>query len=145
MKVNSLDTLQNMWKKDSKIDYGNLGIEAAKGPSLHSKYLNIMTNHNMMKKKYEIELKKKRKFKWRWYSGKLDDEELKEHNLEQQDLLTKDVQMFIDTDEDIILLQMKVTAQDEVVQYCQSVIKALYDRTWAVRNAIEWEKFSAGR
>ena len=46
-----LDTIQEMWEKDAKIDRDNLHDESLNIPSLHAKYFQIYNTIFLLKKK----------------------------------------------------------------------------------------------
>ena len=49
----TLDKLQEMWEKDSKIDRDNLHEESLNIPSLHAKYFELYNNIFLLRKKAE--------------------------------------------------------------------------------------------
>ena len=50
----------------------------------------------------------------------------------------------MESDEDIIELNLKVEYQKEKVSYLESIIKEVSNRHWKIKNAIEWRKFVSG-
>ena len=53
-----LDTIQEMWEKDAKIDRDNLHDESLNIPSLHAKYFQIYNTIFLLKKKSRATEKK---------------------------------------------------------------------------------------
>ena len=53
----TLDTLQEMWEKDSKIDPDNLHTASLNIPSLHAKYFEIYNTIFLLRKKAEQQRK----------------------------------------------------------------------------------------
>ena len=53
-----LDTIQEMWEKDAKIDRDNLHDESMHIPSLHAKYFQIYNTIFLLRKKSRATKKK---------------------------------------------------------------------------------------
>ena len=53
-----LEKIQEMWEKDSKIDDIMLDKASLKIPQLHQKYLTLLNNNRLLRKKKAQELKK---------------------------------------------------------------------------------------
>ena len=52
-----LDSIQDMWEKDAKLDRDNLHEESLNIPSLHAKYFELYNTIFLMRKKAETEKK----------------------------------------------------------------------------------------
>ena len=59
-------------------------------------------------------------------------------------ILRDQIPTYLETDPRLVPLLLKKAVHDEIVEYCKAVILNLKDRTWTIRNAIEWEKFISG-
>ena len=60
-------------------------------------------------------------------------------------LKTKDEERtFIEADEEVRELKGKVEYYETVVEYLQEVVKSISNRSFQIKNAIEWRKFEAG-
>ena len=55
-----------------------------------------------------------------------------------------DLQMYIQSDEEILEIQGKISYYESIVKYIDGVIKSIDNRGWDIKNAIEWKKFEAG-
>jgi hypothetical protein len=145
----TLDTLSEMWSKDSVIDLTEPARELAKIPSLHSKYLQILSYHNLLIKKITSEYNKKKSIKFQYYNGDLNDpDELSKHGFsepQRKKILKQDIQIYLDGDEDLINLLLKKSLHQEIVDYCNSIIKEINNRTYQVNNIIKWEIFVSGQ
>jgi predicted membrane protein len=147
MKVASLENLMELWSEDAKINMTEPAKELVRIPNLHSKYLNIMTTHKMIMKKYEREYNEKRKIKWEYYNGDLNNpEDLKKHNLPpmQKRVYKQDIVTYLDSDEELNNILIKKMMQEEIVSYSLAVIKELNNRTWQLRSIIDWIKYTSG-
>ena len=70
----TLETLQEMWEKDSKMDRDNLHEESLNIPSLHAKYFELYNNIFLLRKKAEQQRKNIRHERYEYFSGKADPE-----------------------------------------------------------------------
>jgi hypothetical protein len=143
----SIDFVMEEWSKDSVIDETEPGRELIKISKLHSKYLMIMSHHNLLVKKYTIEYNKMKKLRWEYYSGDLNNpEDLETLGLEPwlKKTLRQDIPMYIDSDQLLNNTLLKRTVHQEIVDVCQSILKELQNRTWQLKSFIDWEKFNSG-
>jgi len=142
-----LDELQSEWKQDCIIDELNLGSAAIKTAELHSKYLNYLTTLKLQNRKYESNLLTLRRLKWRYFRGELSKQELDDLGWEQflgNQPLKNEMQEYLDSDPDIIKLSERLEYSRACLLFCETVMKALNSRTWDIKNAIEWTKFTNG-
>ena len=80
-----LDELREQWySKDSIIDESEPGKELIRISSLHGKYLNILSYHRMLARKYVKDYEKMKLIKTEYYLGELSYEELKERGWEPE-------------------------------------------------------------
>jgi hypothetical protein len=143
----NIDALVEEWKKDAVIDETEPHRELIKIPILHSKYLHIMTHHNLMVKKIMNDYNKMKLFKIQYFSGDMNNpEDLKEYNLEPilKKILKPDISMHIDADTDLNKILMKKVIHQEIADFCSSVLKELHSRTFQLRSFIDYEKFLKG-
>jgi hypothetical protein len=143
--MNKLDELLAMWSKDSEIDRTEPGKALLDIPKLHSKYLNILSNHRLLTRDAEFKYNRMKKVKWEYYTGKLDDDELKKYGWEPfQFVLKSDITTYLDSDEDLNKYKAQKIMHEEIVEVCQTIIKELNSRTYQLRAFIDWEKFIQG-
>jgi len=138
--------IREMAKDDLPINEEKLDIESLTIPQLHGKYLNIYQDEKIVLHGLKIEYRKLKKLKWEYYTGKLDQETLKKYNWEQFDLkiLRQDIDLYLEADDELIALEKKLLIQEEKVDYLQSILKALNNRKFHIRDAISWRKFING-
>ena len=141
----TLSEIQDQVKRDLKINDLELDIESLRIPSLHSKYLQLLTENSLLLKKTLGEFTVLKRNKWIYYSGKAPDEVYKEKGEFPLKLSTKEEKStFIEADEEIRELKGKVEYYETVVEYLQEVVKSISNRSFQIKNAIEWRKFEAG-
>ena len=143
----TLKELQDMWQEDCKVDELNLGQESTRIPELHSKYLNHLSTLRLQCRRAQSELFKMRRLKWKYYRGELDQKELNEKGWDQylgNAPLNNQMNEFLDTDEDVIKLTDKLEYLNTCLTLCESVMKSISSRSFDIKNAIEWTKFTNG-
>ena len=69
VKLETLDEVLTQWKTDSTIDNSRLEIASLNASKLHSRYLQIMQNHNLRIRKLDRSYDSLYKDKWQYYSG----------------------------------------------------------------------------
>jgi len=140
----NLEKLQEMWKKDSVIDTDLYCEESTKVPQLHMKYMEFFNMFSLMKRERELEVKKMIKDKWLYYKGKAPSSVYKEMPFDLKLTTKEEITMFIDADEDVCKLQYKIAYIEQTLAFLDSVLRQLNNRTFQIKNAIEWEKFKNG-
>jgi hypothetical protein len=143
--METLDKVLEHWSKDSAVDNTEPSREIIRIPVLHSKYLNIMSNHKLSAKKSFFDYNRMRKLKWEYYTGKMSQEELEEHGWEPfRYTLKSDVTTYLEADNDLIRLLEKKVYHEEVISVCEAILKELNNRTWQLREHMTHERFIQG-
>ena len=141
----TLSEIQEQVRKELKINDLELDIESLRIPSLHSKYLQLLTEHSILLKKTQGEYSVLKRNKWIYYTGKASEEVYKEKGDFPLKLKTKDDERtFIEADEEVRDLKGKLEYYETVVEYLQEIVKSISNRSFQIKNAIEWRKFEAG-
>ncbi len=140
----NLESIQEMWEKDSKIDPDNLHEESIKIPSLHAKYHELYNTITLLYKKAEQQKRNIRHQKYEYFSGKADPEVYLENPFPKKIRDKDTMQKYLDTDEKVSEVSLKVEYYIVMLNYIESILKQLANRTYQIKNAIDWEKFKAG-
>ena len=141
----TLSEIQEQVRKDLKINDLELDIESLRIPSLHSKYRQLLTEHSLLLKKTQGELSVLKRNKWIYYTGRATEDIYKERGDFSIKLKNKDEEKtFIDADNEYRELKGKVDYYSTVVDYLQEIVKSVSNRSFQIKNAIEWRKFEAG-
>ena len=139
-----LDTIQEMWEKDAKIDRDNLHDESLKIPSLHAKYFQIYNTIFLLRKKAEQQRKNIRHERYEYFSGKADPDVYIQNpfpkKIRDKDTMTK----YLDADEKLSNASLKIEYYDTMLTYLESILKVIQNRTYQIKNAIEFMRFNAG-
>jgi|TARA_B100000282_G_scaffold282852_1_gene246016 antirestriction protein len=139
----NLDEIQTLWEEDSKIDEDNLHQESTKIPALHAKYYKILNNILLLKKLEENKFKQLKKDKWQYYTGKSDPEVYIEKPFDHK-VLRQDVDKYMEADEDLIRISSKIDYFQVMLNYLDSILKTINNRTYQIKNSIEWQEFIRG-
>lgn len=139
----NLDEIQTLWDEDSKIDEDELHSESTKVPSLHAKYYRILNNILILKKVEENKFKQLKKEKWQYYTGKADPEVYIDKPFDHK-VLRQDVDKYMDADEDLIKVCSKIDYYQIMLNYLDSILKTINNRTYQIKNSIEWQQFIRG-
>lgn len=147
--MNNLQTILDMWKKDSIIDELNLDEASRESAKLHGKYLELLSVNRMRLKKTEMEFKVLLKNKWLHYNGKLSQEEIDTLGWNYDPLngltvLKGDMDRFYDADPIIQEHQAKLEYIQEMCDTLKEIIDNIKWRSQTIKNMIEWRKFTSG-
>lgn len=143
----SIETLMSMWSEDSIIDSTSMEKELLKISHLHGKYLNIMSYHRHLVRKMESDYKLLKGLREDYYLGHLTKEDLEERGWEpmQHVLSNPQIARKLDTDAELNKLLLKKVAHEEIVSYCENVLKSLHSRTWDLGNYVKYIQLSSGK
>ena len=140
----NLDKIQSMWQEDCKIDIDNMHEESIKIPQLHSKYHEILNNLILLRTKAQKIQKSVRHKRYEYYSGKADPEVYEKEpfpkKVRDKDALIR----YMDADDRVSDANLKVEYYDVMINYTESILKQISNRTYQIKNSIEWHKFQAG-
>ena len=59
-------------------------------------------------------------------------------------MLRTDVDKYIESDEEMIKAKQKVEYLQAVVDYLDKTLRQITNRTFTIKNAIDWRKFTSG-
>jgi len=141
-----LDDIMEMWSEDCNVNRLELGEESLKLPKLHSKYLRIFTEERLLNRRLEGERKELILLKHDYYRGIMPEDDLRANGWEpfRLNVLKSDIPMYIEADQDIIKLNLRIAMQQEKVDALESIIRSINNRGFLIKNAIEFAKFQVG-
>ena len=140
----NLEQIQEMWEKDSKIDPDNLHDESLKIPQLHSKYYTLYNTITLMREKARSQYSKVRLERYNFYTGKAPAEAYIEEPFPYKVREKDAIQRHLEADDRMNKVDMKIKYYDIMLKFLEEVIRAVSNRTYQIKNAIEWNKFQAG-
>ena len=140
----NLEKIQEMWEKDSQIDPDNLHDESLKIPQLHSKYYTLYNTITLLREKARESYAKVRLERYNYYTGKATAEVYAEEPFPYKVREKDAIQRHLDADDKMNKIDMKIKYYDVMLKFLEEIIRAVSNRTYQVKNAIEWNKFQAG-
>lgn len=143
----TIEILMSSWSEDSVIDASSMEKELLKISHLHGKYLNVMSYHRHLVRKMEADYKLLKGLREDYYHGHLTQEELEERGWEpmQHILSNPQIARKLDTDAELNKLLLKKVAHEEIVSYCEGVLKSLHNRTWDLGNYTKYLQLTSGK
>lgn len=131
----NIKELQDEAKKDLEpVDINSIVSVSLNTPTLQGKYIRYMMNENMNLEKASNEYDELYRKKWIEYKEDF-----------QHDLNTKEkMSGIINGDKEIIEIKKKISRSKIIINFLEETIKTLQQRSFHVKNAIEWQKFTHG-
>ena len=139
-----LEKIQAMWEKDSHIDPDNLHDESLKIPQLHSKYYTLYNTITLLREKARESYAKIRLERYNYYTGKATAEVYVEEPFPYKVREKDAIQRHLDADDKMNKIDMKIKYYDVMLKFLEEIIRTVSNRTYQIKNAIEWNKFQAG-
>ena len=139
----TLEELQQSVDRDLKIDDTELDTESINIPLLHNKYLQYYNKFSLLLKKSEYEYRVLKRQKWEYYTGKADESVYREKPFDLK-VLKSDVHIYMESDDELQRADQKTAYLKQVVTYLEQVLRSINNRTFLIKNAIEWKKFTSG-
>ena len=144
-----LNSILTMWEEDCKIDGMKLDTVSSETPTLHAKYLRLLTEAKLQLKRVEFKQKTLLKEKWLYYNGKMSQEELEEKGWNPDpfnglNVMKGEMEHYYDSDPEI-------QKSEELIEYWKTTRDTLIDivdsikwRHQTIRNMISWRQFESG-
>jgi hypothetical protein len=142
-----LSEIQEMWEQDSRIDETNLGRESTRVPTLHAKYLVYLSKVKLQLRKAESDYFNTRRLKYKYYRGEMTQQELEDNEWVQwqgNKPLKNEMDEFLQCDQHLIELEDKIEYFKTVIYTLEQILRSINSRTWDIKSAIEWTKFTNG-
>lgn len=138
-----IEEIRDLMQQDSEIDGTALDSESLKIPYLHSKWYSIFVDEIRVLKGIEQEYNRLVKEKTEYYLGKADDEVYEQKPLDHK-ILKQDLDVYLKADEELMKIDGRRGIQQIKVDMIENFIKSLNQRSFNIRNAIEFMKFKNG-
>jgi hypothetical protein len=138
-----------MWQEDCIIDNNKLDSTSRDTPKLHAKYLQLLAEAKLMKKKAEFAQKNLLKEKWLYYNGKMDQDQLIEKGWDPDPfnglrILKGEMDYYYDSDPEIQQSEEKIEYWKTVIDSLTDIIDNLKWRHQTISNMIRWRQFEQG-
>jgi len=147
--MKTLEEVLEAWESDSQLPRNNLDEASRATPTLHAKYLAVLSQTKLRMKKAEMDQKKLLKLKWLWYNGKMDEEQVKELGwdfdpLEGLKIMKGEMDYYYDSDTEIQESEMKIQYLKTMIDTLNEIVNNLNWRHQSIGNIIKWKVFEAG-
>jgi hypothetical protein len=101
------------------------------------------TKFKLLLTRTEDELRTMKRDKWEYYTGKADPSVYQAKPFDLK-IMRTDIDKYLEADEDIQKLTQKVAYLITVVDFLDKTIRVIVNRTYTIKNAIEWRRFTSG-
>ena len=133
----NLETLNDMWEKDSPLDDEKLDHDSLSIPKLHAKYLRLYNNFVTLRDQAELEVKRTYRDRWEYYTGKSE----KPFPVK---LIKTDVAIYLEADQEYQKSVLKAKYLNQMVEAIKTILSAINNRSFHIKNAVEFAKFLKG-
>jgi len=140
----NLDEIQEMWQRDSVIDPDNLHDESLKIPQLHAKYYTVYNTITLLKERARETYNRVKLERYNYYTGKADPEVYEQEPFPYKVRDKDALQRHMDADEKLNKIDVKIRYYDVMLRFLEDIIKTISNRTYQIKNSIEWHRFQAG-
>ena len=140
----NLDEIQEMWQRDSVIDPDNLHDESLRIPQLHSKYYTLYNTITLLRERSRDSYSRVKLERYNYSTGKAPAEVYVEEPFPYKVREKDAIQRHLEADEKLSAIDMKIRYYDVMLKFLEEIIKTVSNRTFQIKNAIEWNKFQAG-
>ena len=113
-------------------------------PTLHAKYYQLFNDLRLLRAKAKKTYQKVYQERYLYYSGKAEPEVYEKDPFPYKVREKDAIQRYLDSDERLSSVELKVEYYDTMIDYIESIIKIVQNRTYQIKNAIEWQKFIRG-
>jgi hypothetical protein len=140
----TLDEIQEMWQRDAVIDPDNLHDESLKIPQLHAKYYTVYNTITLLREKVRDTYNRVKLERYNYYTGKAPAEVYVEEPFPYKVRDKEALQRHMDADEKLNKIDLKIRYYDIMLKFLEEVIRMISNRTYQIKNSIEFMKFVSG-
>lgn len=142
-----LEELYEIWEKDAKYDDLNLDVDSLNISSLHAKYNRMLSEARSQLRALRINRKTHYATLREYYLGNLNNpEDLERIGREPylNKVLRQNVNDYVEADDDITKIDTRIAVLEEKVEVIIEIMKCIHKRSFDIKHAIEWRKFTTG-
>tara|TARA_B100000925_G_scaffold160872_1_gene120709 strand:+ start:142 stop:567 length:426 start_codon:yes stop_codon:yes gene_type:complete len=139
-----LKNFKRCGKKTQRLTWTTLHTESTNIPGLHAKYFEMYNTIFLMRKKAEQQRKNVRHERYEYFSGKADPDVYIDKPFPKKIRDKDTMQKYLDADEKLSAVSLKIDYYDTMLVYIESILKQITNRTYQIKNAIEFMRFNAG-
>lgn len=144
-----LESIMKEWEDDCKIPQHQLDEVSRQTPSLHAKYLQVLSLTKLKLKRIENSQQNLLKDKWLYYNGKMDQDSILSKGWQPDPfnglkILKGDMDYYYNSDPEIQEADEKVQYYKIMIQTLTEIVDSLKWRHQTIGNMIRWKQFEAG-
>ena len=144
-----LQQILEMWKEDCAIERNNLDETSRVTPALHAKYLELLAQATLAKKRADFQQKSLLKDKWLYYNGKMSQEDIEQQGwvpdpFNGLKVLKGEMEHYYDSDPEIQKSEEKIVYWKTIIETLTDIIDNLKWRHQTIGNMIRWRQFESG-
>ena len=144
-----LQQILEMWKEDCAIERNNLDETSRITPALHAKYLELLAQAKLAKKRADFQQKTLLKDKWIYYNGKMSQEDIEQQGwvpdpFNGLKVLKGEMEHYYDSDPEIQKSEEKIVYWKTIIETLTDIIDNLKWRHQTIGNMIRWRQFESG-
>ena len=145
----NIDDIMKQWQADCVIDRNNLDEVSRQTPTLHAKYLQLLSEAKLRLRREEMKQKTLLKDKWLYYNGKLSQEEIDAKGWDYDPLnglkiMKGEMNYYYDSDKEIQDSELKVQYYKTCIDTLTDIVDSLKWRHQTIGNMIRWRIFESG-
>jgi hypothetical protein len=143
-----LNSILDMWKEDCHIGQ-KLDEASRQTPTLHAKYLRLLSEAKLSLKKAERNQKILLKDKWMYYNGKMTEEDINKRGWDFDPfdglrVMKGEMEYYYNADTDIQRSEELITYWKTVIDTLQEIVDNIKWRHQTIGNMIKWKVFESG-
>ena len=113
-------------------------------PQLHAKYFDLHNTIFLLRKKADQQRKNIRHERYEYFSGKSDPDVYIKDPFPKKIRDKDTMQKYLDADGKLSNSSLKIEYYDTMLTYIESILKVVQNRTYQIKNAIEFMRFQSG-
>ena len=141
-----IEEIEALWSVDSKIDMLDIATDSSQTYELHSKYYKILNRAKYTIAKLNGERSKLSLVLADHYLGNLDKDTMKQYGLQPfgRTVLKSDVPNWVASNNLMVEINLSIAQTQAIIDFLDSIIRAIHNKGFVVRNIIEQRKFENG-
>ena len=132
------------WVKDAPIDETDLSGSARAIPILHTKYYPIYKKEKLKLAAMRLKLTKLKHAKEDFMNNPTEEDFARGWEYPDRKILKGDIRQYLEGDDDILKLQLRIAAQAEFVDMLQDILRQIGNRNFIITNMIKDRDFLHG-
>jgi len=140
-----IEQIEQLWSDDSTINTTDLTKETIKIPQLHAKYYAIYVKQRLLLVKLKAAYKQLKLEKYEFLINPTEEKVKAGWKIPAQGkLLKNEVAQYLEGDQQLIEMELKIGIQEEKVGYLKSIIDSINTRNFLIKNILDDRKFMNG-